>query len=310
MFFARNFAEHFSNSQTSEKKSDSKEKRAKSSGLWRLVFRRFKKHKSGMIGLGIVIVMVFIAIFAPLIAPYPYDEQNFAERLQPPSLAHPFGTDTLGRDVLSRVIYGSRISIFIGFVITMITAVIGIVLGLIAGYYGGIVDAVISKIVEIFWAFPTIVLALAIVAAVGPGLRNVILVLGILMWVSFTKVVRSETLSIRERMFIKAAKAIGESDFKIIMRHVLPNVFPSIIVLATLTIPDAILTSAALSFLGLGVQPPIPEWGAILADGRLYIKLAPWISLFPGIALFILVLGFNFMGDGLRDALDPLMRRG
>ncbi len=308
MFLVRRAVNHFLEKNSMEK-TGGRRRVKHSAGLWRLVFRRFKRHRSGMIGLGIVLAMVFIAIFAPFIAPYPYDEQNFSERLQPPSLKHPFGTDPLGRDVFSRVVYGSRISIFIGLVITLLTAVIGITLGLIAGYFGGIVDAVISKVAEIFWAFPIIVFALAIVAAIGPSVKNVILVLGILMWVSFTKVVRAETLSIRERMFIKAAKVIGENNFKIIIRHVLPNAFPSIIVLATLTVPDAILTSAALSFLGLGVQPPTPEWGAILSDGRLYLRLAPWITIFPGIALFILVLGFNFMGDGLRDALDPLMRR-
>lgn len=277
-------------------------------GAWQIALKRFRRHKVGLAGAITVLAIIGIALAAPVIAPFPFDRQDFVNRLLPPSFAHLFGTDTLGRDIFSRIIYGARISLFIGLAITLMEMLIGISLGLASGYFGGLVDLVSTKVTEVLWAFPTIVLALAIVAAIGPGLWNVVIALGVLEWVPFAKVTRTEVQSLKERFFVKAAKMIGENDRRIILRHIFPNVLASIIVLTTLAIPDAVLTSAALSFLGLGVQPPTPEWGAMLSEGRLYMKLAPWISIFPGIALMILVLGFNFMGDALRDALDPLMR--
>jgi peptide/nickel transport system permease protein len=276
--------------------------------LWKYIITQLLRNKKGITSLGIISVLALIGIFAEFIAPYPYDAQDLQNMLRPPSIGHIFGTDALGRDVLSRIIYGARITIFIGFAITFLTAILGIMLGLIAGYFGGVIDMIISKIIEIFWAFPIIVIALGLTVVLGPGIRNVILVLGILLWVPFAKVIRTKTLVIRENSFVKYAKAIGLPSIKIIIKHIFLNVVPDIIVLFALTIPDAIISSAALSFLGLGVQPPTPEWGAILSDGRLYLMIAPWISVFPGIFLLILALSFNILGDVLRDVLDPFMR--
>ena len=280
----------------------------KKSSHYAVAFRRLRKNKLAMIGLGIVVALLAIAIFAPWIAPYDPTEPDLTNTLSPPSKEHPFGTDRLGRDVFSRVVYGSRIALMVGLLIVAIQALIGVPLGLIAGYYGGVVDNIIMRVVDILLSIPSLVLALAIASALGPGLYNVIIAFGVIGWTGFARLVRAEVLSIREKEYIEAAKATGEKDRAILIKHILPNVIPTIIVIATLTMPSALILASALSFLGLGAQPPTPEWGAILAEGRIYLRQAPWISTFPGLAIMTTVLGLNFLGDGLRDALDPRLK--
>jgi len=285
-----------------------KEIQIERSSHYAVAFRRLKKNKLAMIGLGIVLTLILVAIFAPWIAPYDPTEPDLTSSLAPPSKEHPFGTDRLGRDVFSRVIYGSRIALVVGVLIVAVQAMIGVPLGLLAGYYGGTIDNVIMRIVDILLSIPSLVLALAIASALGPGLYNVIIAFGVIGWTRFARLVRAEVLSIREKEYIEAAKATGERDVAILIKHILPNVMPTIIVIATLTMPSALILASALSFLGLGAQPPTPDWGAILAEGRVYLRQAPWISTFPGLAIMFTVLGLNFLGDGLRDALDPRLR--
>ncbi len=265
-------------------------------------------YKMALIGFFIVCAVTIIAIAAPLIALRRYDETNVADRLKPPSSEYPFGTDDLGRCIFSRVIYGSRIALMVGLIVMLIEASIGVVLGLIAGYYGGIADKVISAITDIIWALPPLVLALGIVIIIGPGLLNVVAAIAIVSWPPFTRITRAKVQSLVNREFILAARAIGENNFNIIVRYILPNVLSPIIVLATLTIPSAILSTTALSFLGFGAQPPTPDWGAMLAEGRDKMIYAPWITTFPGIFIVITALGFNLLGDGLRDMLDPKLK--
>lgn len=266
------------------------------------------KTKRGLISIVILTIIVTMSLLAEFITPYHYNEQDLMKRLKPPSWDHPFGTDALGRDIFTRVVYGGRLTLLIGVSITVLTSIIGITLGLISGYIGGLVDLIISKVTEVFWAFPTIVLALALAAVIGPGTENVIWVLAILMWIPFTRVVRAKTMVLREMPFIRYVKAMGLNPITVLFKHVFPNTLSDIIVLFVLSIPDAMLTSAALSFLGLGVQPPTPEWGAMVADGRLYLTRAPWISIFPGIFLVATALSLNILGDVLSDLLNPRVR--
>ncbi|MDQ2785475.1 MAG: ABC transporter permease, partial [Chloroflexota bacterium] len=227
-----------------------------------------------------------------------------------PSLAHPFGMDEVGRDMLSRTIYGARIAMLVGLAATGLSLVIGVLIGAVAGYFGGFVDALLSRIVDALIAFPLLVLLIAIAAALGPSLRNVILIIGATVWGQYARVVRAEVLSLREREFVTAARTVGATDSRIIIRHIIPNVLGPIIVLASLSVAGIILLEAALSFLGLGVQPPTPSWGSMLSAGRTYILTYPHIAFFPGLAIVVTVLGFNLLGDGLRDALDPRGSRG
>ncbi len=266
------------------------------------------QNKAAFSGLVIILIITLIAIFAPWIAPHHYAEVNLNRRLEPPSLEYPFGTDFLGRCIFSRVIYGAQIALSVGVLVVVIEAGIGVTLGLLAGYYGGIVDRLITTLTDTIWALPPLVLALGVVTILGPGLINVVVAVAIVSWAPFTRITRAKVQSLRSREFIEAAVAIGESDFSIILRYIIPNIVPSIIVLATLTLPSAILSTTALSFLGLGAQPPTPDWGAILSEGRDYLRIAPWISTFPGLAIMITVLGFNLLGDGLRDILDPRLK--
>ncbi|MEM4481769.1 MAG: ABC transporter permease [Desulfurococcaceae archaeon] len=268
----------------------------------------FLRDKKSLLSITILLCIVMLSVMADYIAPYHFNEQDLARRLQPPSMIHVFGTDALGRDIFSRILYAGRVTLLLGVTITILTSIIGISFGLLSGYVGGLVDLIICKIAEIFWAFPTIVLALALAAVLGPSVENVILVLAILMWVPFTKVTRAKALVLREMPFIKYVKALGLNPFIIIGKHVFPNLISDIIVLFVLSIPDAMLTSAALSFLGLGVQPPTPEWGAMLADGRLYFTRAPWITIFPGMFLVLTALSLNILGDVLRDLTAPRLR--
>lgn len=272
--------------------------------------RLFLRHRRGIAGLALLAFIVFTALMADFIAPMKYDEVDPASRLQPPSLSHLFGTDHLGRDVFSRVVYGSRIALWVGVLVVLIEAGIGVTLGLLAGYYSGPADKLISAIADMMWAFPPIILALAIVAILGPGLTNVVIAVSVVSWAPYTRVVRAKTQSIVGREFITAARAIGESDASIMLRYVLPNTLMSVIVLATLTIPSAILYTTALSFLGFGAQPPTPDWGAMLNEGKDYIFKAPWNSIFPGLFITLTALSFNLLGDALRDVLDPRLRLG
>jgi len=273
-------------------------------------FKLFLTYKRGVIGLLLLSLMVFLALTADFIAPKRFDEVDPSSRLLPPSIKYLFGTDHLGRDVFSRVIYGARIALWVGLLVVLVEAGIGVPLGLLAGFYGGKVDKFISAITDLIWAFPPIVLALAIVTILGPGLTNVVVAVAVVSWAPYTRVVRAKTLSIVSREFIIAARAIGESSFSIMLRYILPNTLPPIIVLATLTIPSAILYTTALSFLGFGAQPPTPDWGLMLSEGRDYIFKAPWCCVFPGLFITLTALSFNLLGDALREVLDPKLRYG
>jgi len=281
------------------------ERKAVGVSMWKLTWRRFRKNKLGMAGLVMICIIVTIAVLAPVIAPYSPIEQHLEDRLQPPSSKYLFGTDELGRDIFSRVLYGSRIALSVGVLVALISAAIGVTLGLVSGYYGGIVDEVIMRIVDIVWSFPSLILALAIVSILGPGLINAMIAIALTMWASYARIVRGETLSVKEEPYIEAARAIGESDIRILFSYILPNVMSSILVLITYNIPSAIIIASSLSFLGLGAQPPTPDWGLMLSTARTYLTIAPWYSIFPGIAIMFTVLAFNFIGDGLRDAIQP-----
>lgn len=271
--------------------------------------RRLRRNRLASLGAVIAAIILVIAIFAPLIAPHDYARQVLEDRLLPPSMEYPLGTDHLGRCILSRLVHGSRIALMIGVMIVGIQATIGITLGLISGYYGGRIDQMIMRLVDMTLAFPALVLALAIAAALGPGLFNVMLALGIIGWSGYARLVRGLVLSVKENDYVEAARAAGASDVRLMSHHILPNVISPIIVMATLGMAGALLAASALSFLGLGAQPPAPCWGAILAGGRAYLRHAPWIATFPGLAIMVTVLGFNFLGDGLRDAFDPRLKR-
>lgn len=265
-------------------------------------------HWSARTGLIISIFVIFIAIFAPFIAPRGYAQIDLKHRLEPSSPDFPFGTDELGRCVFSRVIYGSRIALWVGILVVLVEALVGVTLGVIAGYWEGWIDRIISFLSDSIWALPPIVIALGVVTIIGPGISQVVTAIAIVSWPPFTRVSRAKVLSIKSREFVIAAKATGESDTSIIVRYILPNIIPSILVLATLTLPTAILSTTALSFLGFGAQPPTPDWGDMIAKGIGYLQIAPWISTFPGIFLVITSLGFNLLGDGLRDLIDPKLR--
>lgn len=284
------------------------EEKEESASLWKEGWRRFRKNKMALVGLGIVVFFILLAIFAPLLAPYDFKEQNLAERLQPPSSKHLFGTDDFGRDIFSRVIYGARISLWVGFFSVLGSVIVGSMLGIIAGYYGRWIDGIISRLFDIMLAFPSILLAIGIVAVLGPSLQNALIAIAVINIPNFGRLIRSRVLSIKQEEYVMAAKAIGMSDMRILFHHILPNSMAPIIVQGTLAIATAIIEAAALGFLGLGAQPPNPEWGKMLADSKDFLTQAPWTMVFPGIAIMLTVLGFNLMGDGLRDALDPRMK--
>jgi ABC-type dipeptide/oligopeptide/nickel transport system permease subunit len=284
------------------------EKKYTKSSLYKDAWKRLRKNKLAMLGLGIVIVLILIAIFASFIAPYNPIERIKEESSLSPSRIHLFGTDLLGRDIFSRVIYGSRISIVVGVVAVGISVVIGLFLGALSGYFGNIPDAFIMRIADIFFAFPYILGAIVIMTVLGPGIVNIFIAIGILGWASFARIFRGSILSIKNKEYIEAAKALGASNYRIITKHIFPNAFAPIIVYATMNIGTAIIVEAALSFLGLGVQPPTPAWGKMLSESLNYIDIAPWMMLFPGLAIVITVLGFVLLGDGLRDAFDPRLR--
>lgn len=275
---------------------------------WRRIVRSLRKNKGSLLGLILTLFILIVAIFAPWVAPYDPLEQSIMDALQPPSSQHRFGTDELGRDLLSRIVYGARITLRVGLISVGIAGTLGVVLGVLAGYMGGWVDFAVMRLVDVMMAFPGILMALTIMAILGPGLTNLMIAVGISSTPSYIRVTRGAVLVIRDIEFVQSARALGCNDFVIMFRHVLPNVLAPVIVLATTGVANAILSAAGLSFLGLGVQPPIPEWGAMLTFSRLYLRMAPWTAIFPGVAIMLTVLGINMFGDGLRDALDPKLR--
>lgn len=280
----------------------------RATGPWREAWRSFRKSKVAVAGMIIILFFVLLAIFGPLIAKEGINEQMAADRLQPPSAEYWLGTDDFGRDILSRIIHGARISLSVGFLSVIASVIVGSFLGIIAGYYGRWTDTIISRIFDIMLAFPSILLAIAIVSVLGPGLENALIAIAIINVPNFGRLIRSKVLSIKEDEYIMSAKAIGMKDARILFSHILPNSMAPVIVQGTLAIATAILEAAALGFLGLGAQAPQPEWGKMLADSKSYLQSAPWTMLFPGLAIMLTVLGFNLMGDGLRDALDPKMK--
>lgn len=280
----------------------------KVAGPWKEAWRSFKKSKSAVAGAGIVIFFILVAIFGPMLAPQGINEQNLAIRLLPPSSDYWFGTDDLGRDVLSRILHGARLSLTVGISAVVLSAFFGSLLGIIAGYYGRWIDTIISRIFDIMLAFPSILLAIAVVSILGPSLRNALIAIAIINVPNFGRLIRSRVLAIKEEEYIHAAKAVGMKNSRILWRHILPNSMTPIIVQGTLAIATAIIEAAALGFLGLGAEAPQPEWGKMLADARMFLLNAPWAMVFPGVAIMLTVIGFNLMGDGLRDALDPKMK--
>lgn len=260
-------------------------------------------------GLAIVLLMSLVAIFAPLLAPYPPNAEHLEHILEAPSLAFPLGTDRLGRDVLSRLLYGGRVSLWVGFVAVGISIAIGAVLGLISGYFRSWVDEGIMRLVDIMLCFPSFFLILAVIAFLEPSLTNIMIVIGFTSWMGCARLVRAETLSLRQRDFVAAARLAGCSTSSILFRHILLNTMAPILITATLGIAGAILIESGLSFLGLGVQPPMPSWGNMLMDGKVAIEIAPWLSIYPGLAILVTVLGYNLLGESLRDMLDPRLKR-
>lgn len=275
---------------------------------WKNFFSKLKKNKAAMVGGVLIIVFIVVAIIGPFFTPYDPDTQIIVDKLATPSMDHWFGTDHLGRDIFSRVIHGMKLTLYIGFFSVILGATLGVLLGIIAGYYGKATDAIIMRSMDILLAFPGILLALAIVSVLGASLNNVIIAVAIFSVPVFARIVRGSTMAVKNLEYIDAIKVLGASDTRIIFKHVLPNVTSPLIVQATLNIATAILAASGLSFLGLGAQPPIPEWGAMLSDGRNYLFNAPHVAFFPGIAIIVVVLAFNILGDGLRDALDPKMK--
>ncbi|WP_223700944.1 ABC transporter permease [Sutcliffiella deserti] len=276
---------------------------------WISFYKKLAKNKAALVGAFIIIAIVILGALAPLIATHEPNATNVMNKLQGPSAEHYLGTDQMGRDVFSRLLYGTQISLGIGFVSTLLGAIVGVVLGIISGYYGRWIDSLIMRICDVLLAFPGILLALAIVSVLGASTRNVIIAVAFYAIPSFARIVRGSTLSVKKLEYVDAIKAMGAKDGRIIFRHILPNIMSPIIVQATLYIASAIITASALSFLGMGTRPPQAEWGAMLSEGRAYLAQAPHVTLFPGIVILLVVIGFNMMGDGLRDALDPKSRK-
>ncbi len=272
--------------------------------------KRFLKNKLALSGLIIVLFFFMVSFLAPAISTHDPSEIDRENVLSPPSAKYIFGTDKTGRDVFSRMVYGSRISLKVGFVAVGISLVIGVFVGALAGYYGGVTDAVIMRFVDIMLCFPAFFLILAVIAILEPSIWNIMIVIGITGWMGVARLVRAEFLSLKERDFVLAAKAQGAGSMRIIFGHILPNAMGPILVAATLGVAGAILTESALSFLGIGIQPPTPSWGNILTEGKDTIEIAPWLSLYPGLAILVTVLGYNLLGEGIRDALDPRLKEG
>lgn len=277
----------------------------------RIAFLERRLGLNGMFitGLSIVMIMSLAAALAPILAPYPPNLEHLQNILQPPCAEFPLGTDRLGRDVLSRLLYGGRVSLWVGFVAVGISICIGAALGLISGYFRGWADEIIMRLVDIMLCFPSFFLILAVIAFLEPSLTNIMIVIGLTSWMGGARLVRAEALSLRERDFIAAARLAGCSNARILFRHILPNAMAPILITATLGIAGAILVESSLSFLGLGVQPPTPSWGNMLMDGKIAIETAPWLSIYPGLAILVTVLGYNLLGESLRDIFDPRLKR-
>ncbi|MCS7087450.1 MAG: ABC transporter permease [Thermoflexales bacterium] len=269
---------------------------------------RFLRNRSATIGGAIVVFWLLVALLAPLIAPYSPTAQRVTNRLKPPSAQHLFGTDELGRDIFSRVLHGARVSLPVALAVVIMTSSVGILLGAVAGYLGGLVDEVIMRVADAVLAFPSLILAIAITAALGPGLINAAIAVALVLWPEYARLIRSRVVALREMEFVLAASALGVSRRRTLFKHILPNALPIMLVKISLDMGNAILLAASLSFVGLGAVPPTPEWGAMIAAGR-HKFFEWWLAAFPGLAIFLAVVGFNFLGDGLRDLLDPRMRR-
>lgn len=276
-------------------------------GVLQRMARLPRQHPIGTMGAVIVTLVILVAIFASIVSPYSPTAQA-SKRLLQPSAEHLLGTDEIGRDVLSRVIFGARVSLYVGVIAVAIALSVGATTGIISGYLGGTFDSLVMRIVDIMFAFPGLVLAIVIAGLLGPSIGNAMIAIGIVYAPQYARVARSSVLSVKEELYIEAARTVGGRGFHIVYRHILPNVMAPLIVLTTLSMSTAILTEASLSFLGLGIQPPEPSWGSMLNDGRRFMELAPWVAIFPGLAIMFVVLGFNFLGDGLRDALDPRLK--
>ena len=276
---------------------------------FRITLYLVRKSPLTMLGMTLAISLILFAILAPYIAKQDPIEQDPSKRLLPPSPEHPFGTDQLGRDIFSRVIWGSRISLTIAVIVVAISFSTGTVLGIVAGYFGGKVDELLMRITDMFMAFPRLILAMAVAAALGPGIFNTVIAMAFVSWVYYARLSRASTLQVREEMFVEAARAIGASNLRILFKHILPVTISPVIVQATLDMGGAILTAAALGFLGLGVQPPTPEWGVMVSEGRRFITEQWWVSTFPGFAILLATLGFNLLGDGINDILNVRSRR-
>lgn len=270
---------------------------------------RIRKHRGAMLGLWLLIGLVLLAIFAPFLTPHSPDATDLMATLIPPNREHWFGTDDFGRDILTRILFGGRISLTVGLIALAIGAIIGTLMGLVAGYFGGWVDAVTNWFVDVLLAFPGILLALLVVSILGAELRNVMLAVGASMIPRFARLVRGTTLQAKENLYVEASRVSGAKESRTMMRHVLPNIISPVIVLSTLSLGTAIIVASGLSFLGLGAKPPTPEWGAMLSDGRQFLRSNWWVATFPGVAILITVIAVNLLGDGLRDALDPKMQR-
>ncbi|MEJ2709551.1 MAG: ABC transporter permease [Anaerolineales bacterium] len=281
----------------------------KSRGFWRTTLTRLVSHPLGLFGAVIVLLLIFVALFGSTIAPYDPNAIDFSNRFSPPTINHFFGTDDFGRDIFSRVLYGARISLLVGVIAVGIAATLGTTLGLLAGYTNRIVDEVIMRAIDVLFAFPAILLAIAVLAILGKGVDNAMIAIGLVYTPIFARIARSAVLSVKNEEFVKAARSLGSSDFNIIRWHILPNSIAPLIVETSLSLAFAILAEAALSFFGLGTQPPDPSWGRMLKEGQDYFRQSVWMAIFPGLAIMLSVMGFNFLGDGLRDALDPKMKQ-
>lgn len=278
---------------------------------WREVWRMLKKNKMALLGLGILVILVLLALFADVIADYDtvVIKQNLANRLKGPSAEHWLGTDEFGRDIFARLVHGARVSLKVGIIAVGISIILGGILGALAGFYGGKIDNIVMRVMDVFLAVPSILLAIAIVSALGPSILNLMVAISISSVPSYARIVRASVLSIRDQEFVEAARAIGANNARIIFRHIIPNSLAPVIVQGTLGVASAILSTAGLSFIGLGIQPPAPEWGSMLSGGRQYLRYAWWVTTFPGVAIMITILSLNLLGDGLRDALDPRLKQ-
>ena len=286
-------------------KKEEKRNKSQAAAVW----RSLRRNRMAMLGLFILIILALVAIFAGVIAPYEYDAQDLLNARQGPSAAHIFGTDEFGRDILARLVHGSRVSLSVGVIAVSIALLIGGSLGAIAGFYGGKIDNVIMRIMDIFLAVPSLLLSITIVSALGPSIFNLMLAIAISSVPGYARIVRASVLTVKDQEFVEAAKCIGANNFEIISSHILPNCMAPIIVQVSLKVASAILSTSGLSFLGLGVKAPTPEWGAMLSGGRAYLRNAPHLTVFPGIAIIITILSLNLLGDGLRDALDPKLKK-